>query len=59
MYIYTTKAIIKYGRRDTPNCKNSTVAFTKYIPKEVLYVPTDKASRYDLVNGKWHKSNPT
>ena len=59
MYIYTTEAIIKYGRRGTPNCKNSTVAFTGYVPKEVLYVPNDKASRYDLVNGKWIKCNPT
>lgn len=59
MYIYTSKAIIKYCRRGTPNCKNSTVAFTKYVPKEVLYVPTDKATRYDFVNGKWQKINPT
>ena len=30
-----------------------------YVPKEVLYVPTDKASRFDFVDGKWKRSNPT
>lgn len=30
-----------------------------YILKDVLLVPTDKASRYDFVDGKWQKINPT
>ena len=59
MYLFDTKTIKQYGRRDITNCKNSTMAFTGYIPKEVLYVPTDKATRFDLIDGQWHKSNPT
>ena len=59
MYIYQISVIKKYGIRDTRKCKDSTVAFSGYVLKDVLYVPNDKASRYDLVNGKWQKSNPT
>ena len=30
-----------------------------YVLKDVVLVPTDKATRYDLTEGKWIKSNPT
>ena len=26
-----------------------------YILKDVVLVPTDKATRYDQTDGKWHK----
>ena len=32
-----------------------TMGMNDYILKDVLLVPTDKATRYDLINGKWHK----
>ena len=26
-----------------------------YVLKDVILVPTDKATRFDFLNGKWHK----
>ena len=26
-----------------------------YVLKDVILVPTDKATMFDLLNGKWHK----
>ena len=51
MYVFSTSTIIKYGPRCVMNCKDSTVAFTRYVPKEVLLVPTSKATRYNLKDG--------
>lgn len=53
MYIYTTKAIKQYGKRENRYCKRTTMGQDDYILKDVVLVPTDKASRYDLVDGKW------
>lgn len=55
MYLYQISAIQKYGKGDTRWCKDSTVAFTGYVLKDVLLVPNDKATIYNLLDGKWHR----
>ncbi len=59
MYIFSTNTIQKYGIPKRKYCKRTTMGMNDYVLKDVVLVPTDKASRYDFVNGKWVKSNPT
>ena len=59
MYLFSTKAIKQYGIPQKKYCKRTTMGMNDYILKDVILVPTDKAYRYDLVDGKWIKSNPT
>ena len=53
MYIFSIHTIIQYGKRCIMNCKGSTMAFRGYVPKDVVLVPTDKATKYIIDNGKW------
>ena len=55
MYIYQMKAIKDYGTTTQKYCKCTTVEDNGYRWKDVVLVPTDKAIRYDLLDGKWHK----
>ena len=55
MYLFSTKAIKQYGIPQKKYCKRTTMGMNDYILKDVLLVPTDKACRYDLVNGQWQK----
>ena len=59
MYLFSTKAIKQYGIPQKKYCKRTTMGIDDYILKDVLLVPTDRATRFVLVDGKWHKSNPT
>ena len=59
LYLFSTKAIKQYGSPQKKYCKRTTMWMDDYILKDVLLVPPDKASRYELINGKWLKSNPT
>ena len=59
MYIFSTNTIKQYGRPQKKYCKRTTMGMDDYVLKDVILVPTDKATRYDLLDGKWHKSNPT
>ena len=59
MYIFSTTTIKRYGRNESRYCKRTTMGMNDYVLKDVILVPTDKATRYDLVDGKWLKSNPT
>lgn len=55
MYIFTLGTIQKYGRKTVLNCNRTTVVDTGKVDKQVRLVPTDKASRYDLKEGRWVK----
>lgn len=55
MYLFSTKAIKQYGIPKKKYCKRTTMGMNDYILKKVILVPTDKASRYDLIDGKWQK----
>ena len=55
MYLFSTNAIKQYGRPQRKYCKRTTMGMDDYIQKDVILIPTDKASRYDLLDGKWHK----
>lgn len=55
MYIFSIHTIIQYGKRCVMNCKGSTMAFRGYVPKDVVLVPTDKATRFDYIDGQWKK----
>lgn len=59
MYLFSTSTIKKYGIRQQKYCKRTTMGMDDYILKDVVLVPTDKATRYVLLDGKWKKSNPT
>ena len=59
MYIFNIKAIKQYGSPQQKYCKRTTMGQDDYVLKDVVLVPTDKATRYDLTDGKWIKSNPT
>ena len=55
MYLFSTNAIKQYGRPQRKYCKRTTMGMCDYVLKDVILIPTDKASRYDLLDGKWHK----
>ena len=55
MYIFTLGAIQKYGRKTVLNCNRTTAVYSGKKDKLVRLVPTDKASRYDLKEGRWVK----
>ena len=55
MYLFNTKTIKQYGSPQQKYCKRTTMGMDDYILKDVVLVPTDKASRYDMVDGKWQK----
>ena len=55
MYIFNTDTITRYGISQKKYCKRTTMGMDDYVLKDVVLVPTDKASRYDLINGKWQK----
>ena len=55
MYLFSTKAIKQYGIPQRKYCKRTTMGMDDYVLKDVILVPTDKATRFDLLNGKWHK----
>ena len=55
MYIFQTSTIKKYGTRQWKWCKRTTAEDNGYCRKDVILVPTDKAIRFDLINGKWEK----
>jgi len=59
MYLFGTNTIKQYGSPQRKYCKRTTMGKDDYILKDVILVPTDRASRYDLTDGKWIKSNPT
>lgn len=59
MYLFSITSIIKYGIKQLKYCKRTTMGMNDYVLKDVILVPTDKATRYDLLDGKWYKSNPT
>ena len=55
MYLFSTNAIKQYGRPQRKYCKRTTMGMCDYVLKDVILIPTDKASRYDLQDRKWHK----
>lgn len=55
MYIFTLGAIQKYGRKTVLNCNHTTAVYSGKKDKQVRLVPRDKASRYDLKEGRWVK----
>lgn len=55
MYVFQMGIIKKYGTNTQKYCKCTTVEDNGYRWKKVVLVPTDKAIRYDLLDGKWHK----
>lgn len=55
MYLFSTNAIKQYGRLQRKYCKRTTMGMCDYVLKDVILIPTDKASRYDLQDGKWQK----
>ena len=55
MYLFSTNAIKQYGRPKRKYCKRTTMGMCDYVLKDVILIPTDKASRYDLQDRKWHK----
>lgn len=59
LFIYPTSTINQYGKREFRYCKRTNMGMDDYILEGVVLVPTAKASRYDLLDGKWIKSNPT
>lgn len=59
MYIFSTNTIKQYGRPQKKYCKRTTMGMDDYVLKDVILVPTDKANRFDLVDGIWQKRNPT
>lgn len=59
MYLFDTKVIKQYGSPQRKYCKRTTMGMDDYILKDVLLVPTDRATRFYMKDGQWHKSNPT
>ena len=59
MYLFDTKVIKQYGSPQRKYCKRTTMGMDDYILKDVLLVPTDRATRFYMKDGKWIKSNPT
>ena len=55
MYVFTVSDILKYGIRQQKWCKRSTVLNNGYILKDVLLVPTNRATKFEQINGKWQK----
>ena len=55
MYLFSTSTIKQYGSPQMKHCKRTTMGMNDYILKDVILVPTDKAYRYDLVDGQWLK----
>ena len=55
MYLFTTSKIIQYGSPQRKYCKRTTMGMDDYILKDVVLVPTDRATRYVLTDGKWIK----
>ncbi len=55
MYIFQMETIKSYGTVTQKYCKCTTVEDNGYRWKKVVLVPTDKAIRYDLLDGKWHR----
>ena len=55
MYLFSTNAIKQYGRPQRKYCKRTTMGMCDYVLKDVILIPTDKASRYHLQDGKWQK----
>ena len=53
MYLFSTKAIKQYGIPQKKYCKRTTMGMNDYILKDVLLVPTNKATKYLIDNGKW------
>ena len=45
----------QYGRLQRKYNKRTTMGMCDYVLKDVILIPTDKASRYDLQDGKWQK----
>lgn len=55
MYLFTPKIIKQFGVPEKKWCKVTTVFDRGYKLKDVLLVPTDKATRYDYIDGIWQK----
>ena len=53
MYIFSTKAIKQYGIPQRKYCKRTTMGMDDYILKDVILVSTDKAARFDFLDGRW------
>ena len=56
MYLFTTSKIIQYGSPQRKYCKRTTMGQDDYVLKDVVLVPTARATRYDLTDGKWRKA---
>ena len=56
MYVWDTNTILKYATEPRLKwCKNHTVLNDGYRQKWVRFIATDKATRYDKINGIWTK----
>lgn len=53
MYLFNTKTIKQYGSPQQKYCKRTTMGMDDYVLKDVILVPTDKATKYIIDNGKW------
>lgn len=56
LYMFEQETIRDFGTFTSIPCKNSTVNFSKYINKEVIMIPKEKALKYtyDFNTGKWN-----
>lgn len=56
MYAWDTNTILENATEPSYEwCKKHTVLNDGYEQKWVRYIPTDKANRYDKINGVWTK----
>ena len=53
MYLFSTSIIKQYGSPQQKYCKRTTMGMDDYVLKDVILVPTDKATKYIIDNGKW------
>lgn len=55
MYVFSTNTITKYGAITQKWCKRHTVLNDGYRQKDVILVPTEKATKFEQIDGKWQK----
>ena len=55
MYVFSTNTITKYGTTTQKYCKRHSVLNDGYRLKDVVLVPTNRATKFEQIDGKWQK----